>query len=216
MINLPRLDPDEQGNAHLQDLIGHLHPDDAAPFVEKLTTQPLRARFHTYRELLLGAHLRQAGANFRYEQVIGAQTPDWSLFDDGLQLLEVIDVLTLHQRNAKEQEISTSIRSSSRWAGWITIPPDHIYRKLSDKAGQYAELVRKAKVPYVLGVFGEFVASLSPEEIQHVLYVRHDGWFNTAPEVSGVIYFRERNFNFEFNYFSNPVAFHQSTVMSGQ
>src|SRR3546814_8976642 len=81
------------------------------------------------------------------------KTPDWSLRSDESQLLEVIDVVTLHQRNAKEQEISTTIRSSSRWAGWIGIPPDHIYRKLSDKAGQYAELVRQAKVPYVLGVF---------------------------------------------------------------
>src|SRR3546814_15701871 len=113
---------------------------------------------------------------------------------------------SLHQRNAKEQEISTSIRSSSRWAGWIGIPPDHIYRKLSDKAGQYAELVRQAKVPYVLGVFGEFVASLSPEEIQHVIYVQHDGWFRTAPEVSVVIYFRERNFRFEFSYIINLAA----------
>lgn len=216
MTNLPRLDPDEQGNAHLQDLIGHLHPEDIAPFAEKLTTQPLRARFHTYRELLLGVHLRQRGANFRYEQVIGGKTPDWSLHGDGAQLLEVIDVLTLHQRNDKEQEILASIRSSNSWAGWISIPLDHIYRKLSDKAGQYAELVRKARVPYVLGVFGEFVASLSPEEIQHVLYVQHDGWFKTAPEVSGVIYFRERSFNFEFNYFSNPVALHQSTVLPGQ
>jgi hypothetical protein len=216
VTNLPRLDPDEQGNAHLQDLIGHLHPDDVAPFVEKLTTEPLRDRFHTYRELLLGVHLRQGGANFRYEQMIGRQTPDWSLHGDGSQLLEVIDVLTLHQRIIKEQEISTSIRSSSRWAGWISIPPDHIYRKLSDKAGQYAELGRNAKVPYVLGVFGEFVASLSPEEIQHVLYVQHDGWFKAAPEVSGVIYFREKSFNYEFYYFPNPAALHQSTVLSGQ
>lgn len=90
MTNFPRLGPDEQGNAHLQDLIGQLHSDDVSPFVKKLTTQPLRARFHTYRELLLGVHLRQGGANFRYEQVIGGQTSDWSLHGDQSQLLEVI------------------------------------------------------------------------------------------------------------------------------
>jgi hypothetical protein len=216
VTNLPRLDPDEAGNAHLHELIDRLHPDDAAPFVEKLTTQPLRARFHTYRELLLGAHLRQSGANFRYEQLICGKTPDWSLCGEDSRLLEVIDVVTLHQRNEKEQEISASVRSSGSWSGWIGIPPDHIYRNLSDKAGQYSELVRKAGVPYVLGVFGEFVASLSPQEIQQVLYRQHNGWFATVPEVSGVIYFRERNFSFEFSYFSNPAALYPSKVVSGQ
>ncbi len=212
MKNIPPLDPDEQGNVHLQKLVSQLHPDDVAPFVEKLTTQPLRDRFHTYRELLLGVHLRQGGTNFRYEQVIDGKTPDWSLRGFESQLLEVVDILTLHQRNIKEQEVLASINYSNSWTGWIGVPPDHIYRKLSDKAGQYAKLVRRAKVPYVLGVFGEFVASLSPEDIHHVLYVQHDGWFKTVPEVSGVIYFRERNFNFEFTYFSNPMAHHQSTV----
>src|SRR3546814_3278953 len=98
----------------MHDLSGQLHPADAAPFGEKLTTQPLRARFHTYRELLLGVHLRQRGANFRYEQLICEKTPDWSLRREESQLLEVIDVVTLLQRNAKEQQISTSIRSRDR------------------------------------------------------------------------------------------------------
>src|SRR3546814_1881147 len=121
-------------------------------FVEKLTTQPLRARFHTYRELLLGVHLRQRGANFRYEQLICEKTPDWSLRSEESQLLEVIDVVTLHQRNAKEQEISTSIRSSSRWAGWIGIPPDHIYRKLSDKRSEEhtSELQSLMRISYAV------------------------------------------------------------------
>src|SRR3546814_12516262 len=117
-------------------------------------SQPLRSRFHTYRELLLGVHFHQRGANFRYEQLICEKTPDWSLRSEESQLLEVIDVVTLHQRNAKEQEISTSISSSSRWAGWIGIPPDHLYRKLSEKDGQYAELVRQDKEPIILGGFG--------------------------------------------------------------
>src|SRR3546814_3838546 len=86
----------------MHDLIGHLHPDDAAPFVEKLTTQPLRARFHTYRELLLGVHLRQRGANFRYEQLICEKTPDWSLRSEESQLLEVIDVVTRSEEHTSE------------------------------------------------------------------------------------------------------------------
>lgn len=216
MTTLPPLDPDEAGNSHLLELIDSLHPDDAAPFVKKLTTQPLHARFHTYRELLLGAHLLQDGRNFRYEQLVCGKTPDWTLFGEDSRLLEVVDVVTLHQRHDKEQEIFASVRSSGSWGGWIGIPPDHIYRKLNDKAGQYSELVRQAKVPYVLGVFGEFVASLSPQEIQQVLYRQHGGWFTTTQEVSGVIYFREQSPNFEFSYFPNPEALHQSTIMPSQ
>ena len=216
MKHLPRLDADDQGNAHLQSLVRRMHPDDVSTFVEKLTTQPLRARFHTYRELLVGAHVRERGADFRYERMIKGQTPDWSLLDDSQRLQEVIDVMTLHQRNEKEREITACIRSNGRWSGWITIPPDHIYRKLSDKAGQYTKLARQAQAPYVLAIYGEFIASVSPEEIEYVLYAHHKGWFNTAPEVSGVIFCRERSFQFEFSYFTNPNALHQSAVLRRQ
>ena len=205
MKQLPQLDPDEHGNARLQRLIRCLHPDDYGPFVAKLTTQPLRARLHTYRELLLGAQIRRGGADFRYEQEVDGQTPDWSLSEGG-KLLELIDVLTLHQRNEKEREITTSLHTKKRWAGWITIPADHIYRKLNDKSGQYSALAREKRVPYVLAAFGDFFASISPEEVKRVLYVEHDGWFATVPEVSGVIYFTERSFRFEFMYFQNPAA----------
>ena len=214
MAPLPQLDPDERGNAHLQRLVQSLHPGDVSPFVEKLTTQPLRERFHSYRELLLGAQIRRGGADFRYEQDIDGQTPDWSLVENG-RLVELIDVVTLHQRNEKEREITTSIRASNRWDGWFTIPPDHIYRKLTEKAGQYSALARRVQVPYVLALFGEFLASISPEELGHVLYTQHGGWFATAPEVSGIIYFLEKDFRYEFSYFPNASA-NQPAVWSSR
>jgi hypothetical protein len=77
-------------------------------------------------------------------------------------------------------------------------------------------LARKAHAPYVLAVFGEFLASLCPSDIEYVLYSQHGGWFTTAPEVSGVIYFREKDFQFEFHYFSNPTALYQPAVWSSR
>jgi hypothetical protein len=174
MAHLPQLDSDERGNAHLQRLVHCLHQSDVSPFVEKLTKQSLGERFHSYRELLLGAQIRQGGADFRYEQNIDGQTPDWSLVEDG-RLVELIDVVTIHQRNEKKREITTSVSASSRWDGWATIPPDHIYQKLTAKAGQYSALVRRVQVPYVLAVFGEFLASISPEEVSHVLLDQSSG-----------------------------------------
>lgn len=214
MTKLPRLDPNEWGNAHLHELIGQLHPDDAGPFIRQLTTLPLRSKFHVYRELLFGAHLRRNGADWRYERSINGKTPDWSLYDENSRLMEIVDVLTLHQRKEKESKISTSLRSSGIYSGWIGIPADHIHRKFSDKAGQYSELVEQTGIPYVLGVFGEFAASLSPDEIQRVLYLQHDGWFKTFPKVSGVIYFMEKNFCYEFSYFPNPEALYPSSLFS--
>lgn len=211
---LPQLDSDERCNVHLQCLVKNLHPRDISQFVEKLTTQPLWNRFHTYRELLLGSQVRRSGADFRYERNIAGKTPDWSLVDGGL-LVELIDVVTLHQRNEKECEIKTSIRSNSRWTGWATISPDHIYRKLSDKAGQYSKLAHSMEVPYVIAVFSEFLASISPEEIEYVLYSQHGGWFASTPDVSGVIYFREIDLRYEFIYFSNPCA-NKPAVWSSQ
>jgi hypothetical protein len=212
--SLPQLDPDEYGNRHLQDLVRRLHPDDMPRFVEKLTTQPLRDRFHTYRELLVGAHLRDRGFAVRYEHQIDGHTPDWTLVDR--TPMEVIDVLTLHQRHDKDVEITSSIRDGGNWAGWITIPPDHIYRKLSDKAGQYSALAKRTQSPYVLAVYGEFIASIDPEDIEHVLFTQHGGWFTITPEVSGVIYCRERTFQFEYTYFSNPYAALQSILIREQ
>jgi hypothetical protein len=205
MAPLPQLDLDERGNAHLQSLVQKLHPRDASIFVKGLTKQPLRERFHLYRELLLGAQIRQGGADFRYEQKIDRKTPDWSLMENG-RLVELIDVITLHQRKEMEIEITTSIRASNRWTGWSTIPPDHIYRKLTEKAEKYSELVCKRQAPFVLAVFGDFLAAIEPEEVEYVLNTQHGGWFSTAPDVSGIIYFHEKNFRFEFTYFPNASA----------
>ena len=105
MKSLPRLDPDDHGNELLQALVGRLHPDDVRAFVDKLTTQALRPKFHTYRELLVGVHLRDRGFDVRYERVLGTQTPDWSLVGSDGVTLEILDVLTVHQRHDKETEI---------------------------------------------------------------------------------------------------------------
>jgi hypothetical protein len=214
MTGLPRLDPDDLGNNHLHALLGHLHPEDLRPFIEKFTTQPIRARFHTYRELLVGVHLRDRGFDVRYEQKIGNQTPDWCLVDDAHKAVEIIDVLTLHQRHDKDVEIRESIKQFGRWTGWITVPPEHIYRKLSDKAGQYSKLAIEGKTPYVLAIYGEFTASIDPQEMTHVLLAQYGGWFRSNPHVSGAIYCRSKDMDFEYTYFVNPRATNGSALLS--
>ena len=213
-MQLPRLDADDWGNEHLHALLRRLHADDVRSFVKKLTKPQLRGRFHTYRELLIGVHLRDRGFDMRYERRVADQTPDWCLADEDNSSIEIVDVLTLHQRHEKDVEISKAIGNSRQWSGWITVPPDHIYRKLTDKAGRYSKLTKESSTPFALAVYGEFTASIAPEEIEHVLFVQHGGWFTRAPEVSGVIYCRAKNFQFEYTYFLNPHAMHQSALLS--
>ena len=94
------------------------------------------------------------------------------------------------------------------------MPADHVYRKLGDKAGQYSSLAKQTNSPYALAVYGEFTASVAPEEMWHVLFVQHDGWFTEHPEISGVVYCREKDFQFEYTYYLNPYATHESVLLS--
>jgi hypothetical protein len=213
-MDLPPLDSDEYGNKHLQDLVRKVHPADAMAFIRKLTTQPLAARFHTYRELLVGVYLREQGLDVRYEQTVCVQTPDWHLEASGDMHEEIFDVFTLHQRREKDVEITRSIADYGRWSGWITVPPDHVYRKLTDKAGQYNDLVTRCGIPMVLSPFVDFTASIDPEEMQHVLFEQHGGWFATAPSVSGVLYSRMNSFEFQAVYYANPHATLRSVLSS--
>jgi hypothetical protein len=216
-MHLPRLDPHEEGNKHLQALVQCLHPDDVHSFVEKLTKQPRSERFHSYRELLVGIYFRNRGFDVRYEMAICGQTPDWCLKNSVGSPIEIVDVVTLHQQYDRDLEISTTIRRAQQWTGWITIPPDHIFRKLDNKAGQYSKMARQNSLSYVLAVFGEFTASIAPSEFKRVLFDQYGGWLTTRPEVSGVLYFTGKaftDFQFEYTYYPNPDAPQQSILLS--
>jgi hypothetical protein len=92
------------------------------------------------------------------------------------------------------------------------VPPDHIYRKLTDKAGQYNDLATRYDIPMVLSPFIEFTASIDAEEMHYVLFERYGGWFATVPAVSGVLYSRMNNFEFQAIYYANPHAKLQSVL----
>jgi hypothetical protein len=65
-----------------------------------------------------------------------------------------------------------------------------------------------------VAAFGEFTASIDSHEIADVLFARHGGLFAMAHELSGVIYFREVNCEYEFTYFRNPFATYHSALFA--
>lgn len=229
MNHQTRLDPDEAGNAHLHALLDRLDPKDRSKLIKLLTKQQqLRDKFHTYRELLMGARLRDQGFNVRYERKVENKTPDWTLVDKDTTL-EILDVMTLHQRAEKDREIREGLQKPEAileipgtgelicsWGTWITIPPDHVYEKLSEKAGNYRQLARTHHLPFVIAVYDDWLASISADGMKYVLFDHRDGWFKENPDVSGVIHFKGASwtpFQFDYTVFRNPKATHQSTML---
>ncbi len=206
------------GNSHINsriyEMFNDIEPSDRAAFVKKFKTESDRQRFHTFRELVIGSHLRRQGMKLRYAQKILGKTPDWVLLDAADKIVEILDVVTLHQREAKETDIMASVSFGQIWSGWITIPSDHIYSKIERKANAYAALVGKINRPYVVCLFGEFFASVDPEEVRHVLYEHHGGALSKLPTLAGVIFFFEESGTYRYSYFANHAATYPSSLLT--
>lgn len=205
------------GNSHINSRIykmfEDIDPSDVIVFARKFKSERDEQRFHTFRELIIGSQLRRQGLNLRYERMILGKTPDWVVVDDEDQMIEILDVVTLHQRRETETDIFSTISTGQIWSGFVTIPSDHIYSKIEQKANAYAGLVNEITRPYVVCLFGEFTASVDPEEVQYVLYDHHGGLFLMLPTLAAVIYFYEHSGAYHYSYFANHAAAHPSRLL---
>jgi hypothetical protein len=206
------------GNKHINSRIYQMFelidPADVMTFVRKFRSERDQQRFHTFRELVVGSHLRANGIYARYEQEILGKTPDWTIYGPDRQTKELIDVVSLHQRRETETEMVSTLSTGAVWAGWVTIPPDHLYAKIEQKANSYAGLVDKLNKPYVVFLFGEFLASLDPEEVEHVLSQHLGGLFPSLPRLAGLAYFTESAGIYRYTYYENDKAAFPSDVIS--
>lgn len=201
-------------NSRIYKMFEDLDPSDVAVFARKFKSERNEQLFHTFRELIIGSQLRRQGLKLRYERKVLGKTPDWVSVDDADQIDEILDVVTLRQRRETETDILSTLSTGQIWSGWVTIPPDHIYSKIEQKANAYASLVNSIKRPYIVCLFGEFTADVDPEEVQLVLYSHHGGVFSTLPTLAGVIYFLERSGTYHYSYFANHAAAYPSLILS--
>jgi hypothetical protein len=213
-MDFGRLAGNDVIDGRIHEMLGTLDPADVPRFVRKFRSDADEQCFHTYRELILGAHLRTCGWNLRYEQAIGDKTPDWVLIGDDGRAAEILDVLTLHQRRVVDREIGEELSSGRPWVGWISMPPDHLFSKLRAKAEAYSSLGQSLCLPYVVALFGEFTASIEPFEVHNALYELHGGVFAAVPAVAGALFFRERLEQYEYHHFTNPRATLISRILS--
>ena len=193
-------------NSRIYEMLDDLHPADVPKIVSKFQIGQEAQRFHTLRELEIGSRLRRQGLALRYELNVEGKSPDWSLVGKQDCVEEILDVVTVHQRRVVDKDIASALSKGEIWSGWISIPQDHIYSKLEQKAQKYSSMVESLRVPYVVAVFGEFTASIDPEEVESVLYSHHGGLFAQVPTVAGVVYFNEECGRYNYFYFPNKSA----------
>jgi hypothetical protein len=202
-------------NGRIYELLGEVHSDDVSRFVRKFRNSSDEECFHTYRELILGAHLRSGGWNLRYEQNLDGRTPDWALMDDDGHVAEILEVVTLHQRRVVDKKIGKTVSSHAPWVGWVSTPPDRLFAKIRKKGEAYGRFAAELHIPYIIGLFSEFTSPIEPQEVRHVLHDLHGGVFAAVPTVAGAIFFRERFGEYEYHQFPRVGAMPRSQIILG-
>jgi hypothetical protein len=199
-------------NAMIYQCFEYIYEEDKQKFLKKFKEQHRDSDqiMHTFRELVLGAYLSSKGFRVRYDYVIDKQTPDWSIFGaKGESIIGLVELTSLHIDKAAENEIEKQIRASGVAGYWRDKNKDNVerlYHVIRYKIQAYRSLIENLRVPYVVGVFGEFKVALSFEEVCLCLFDEKKGLFGIYPKLSGVLYFEESSGRYSFNYISNPNA----------
>jgi hypothetical protein len=133
------------------------------------------------------------------------KTPDWVLVQSTGEIICVIDVVTFHKDSATERSMMRKLSRGEIWCDWMPSNSQRLFQTLEEKVGRYKAIVAKLQIPYVIALFGEFLASIDDHEINDVLFTDHGGGiFGQSPNLSGVLFFEESSGRYMFTYFPNP------------
>lgn len=218
--------PNPGVNACIADCLQHLSHADAEAIRRKpwasVRAQDEREASHTFREMIFGSFLAQAGRRVRAFVQHQGQEPDWSLFGDGGELAALLEVRSFHADRATEAEIRSEL-AAGRWASPIV---DHanlsqrFYQAIRGKCRAYKDLARSLGVPYVIGCFLTFDNVVEQSIIIDNLHSPDCGLFTGDeeagyPDVSGLAVMDEYTPFFppesvanvyRIEYFPNPHA----------
>lgn len=201
----------------------HLCSDDVKKFQKNFKDHNGTQVVHTLRELVLGAYLKANGFFVRYEYVIEGETPDWSILSaQDESVLCILELSSFHVDVETEKEINNKLSPGKMVVVWRDERKDNVDRlwhKLSEKAQKYKRLSTKLKLPYVLAVFPEFIASVDFEEIRRCLLDTGDGIFLLYRYVSGLLLIQENSKShlsqYSFYYLENPKALCEFILPNG-
>jgi len=208
------------GNKSINDTIyrcfGCVCGEDERRFVSKFRQQPHNEAqiLHTYRELVLGAYLASKGLKVRYGYKVDTKTPDWAILDDKSMLMGIIELVNFHTDRETENAIEVQLQSEGHWDGCLNDNHYRLYGAIQRKATIYKPLVEKRRIPYVIAVFGDFLAAITRDEIERCLFCEESGLFGVYPVISGLLYF-EHSGSYEFHYIWNPRCLHSISLPDG-
>ncbi len=204
-------------NAAIYRCFEYISKEDARAFLRRFREQPHDQDqvMHTFRELLLGGYLASNGLRIRYDQTVCGKTPDWSVLDENGLLYCIVELVNFHVDKATEDEIKQHWRAKATRCGPIGAQSDRLYARIREKASGYKGLVERARVAYVIALFGEFTADVDEEEVRQCLYDEEGGLFSLYPEVSGVVFFLESSGLYSFEYMANPKAVRRMALSCG-
>ena len=212
------------GNTSINNLIYRcfefITESDEKKFVKKFREQPHESDqvMHTFRELILGAHLSSSGFNVRYEYTVMGRKPDWCILDDKPGVIGIVELVNFHLDKATETEVKKRFESEHFAYYWRDQHKDNLERLnycIRDKADTYCNLVKKLNIPYVISVIPDFFVPIEFGEFSSYLFDSGDGLFKQYPEVNGILYFEVDGERYNFNYALNPYAFTRFILPTG-
>lgn len=186
-------------------------------FVRKFRTQPHDQPqvMHTFRELILGAYLFKNGFLAESEHKIETKTPDWCITDKNLMPICIIELVNFHLDKETSDEVEEGFRERGAWANFTKPNTARLYTSIQKKCATYKMVATKQNLPYIVSVFGDFMADVQNEEIEECLFDSEWGLFYMYPELSGLLYFSEVASDYAFIYRPNTWSANTFSVPSG-
>lgn len=197
----------------------HLGENEARKSVRKFQDQPQDEAqwWHTFRELILGAFLAKNGLRVQSDFKIDSKTPDWSVLDNSLRPLCIVELASLHPDANTSEDIARQIRERGIWCNFVTPNTERLYHAIWDKAAKYKSLANKGGLSYVIAIFGEGFAGIKEEELHECLFGADTGLFEEYPQVSGLLFSEEESrTSYGFTYKPNPRPSRPFSLPSGR
>ncbi len=172
-------------NAAVYRCFSYIDESEARKFIRKFRDQPHDKVqvMHTFRELILGAFLAMNGL-----QVPIFTTPRLSpntklvhILDESARPQCVVELLNFNPSAATSQDVVDQLQAKGIWCNWVAPNTERLYSALWEKATRYSALAERRGLSYVIGVFGDFIACVEPDELDECLLTAETGLFWLYP-----------------------------------
>lgn len=169
---------------------------------------------HTLRELMLGGFLAKKGLTVEAERRIGRKTPDWCVLGEDNSVRAIIEMVNFHTDRDRETEIRANLQEGKVYCIWGNDVTIRMYQELEEKALAYKDESISMGVPYVVSLYGDFLARFDHDDIRSCLLDGEAPLFSRFTHVSGVIYSADGG-GFRFYFLGNPNARHPIELPAG-